>query len=148
MRKVLFFGKTFPEPSVNGLATHLSNGLQHQGEFLLGETFKESNTSKLYTIHALGKGFGSGFVLLGIDSLAVHQKRLFRQCDVEVYVVLQDFVDGVFELPGSAEDGLAVGWVEFHLTDGVQQRTNNLWDLVYGAAIQGIKNTEFFGGET
>ncbi len=79
MRKVLFFGKTFPEPSVNGFAAHLSNGLQHQGELLLGETFKESNTSQLYTIHALGKGLGSGCVPIGIHSLAVHQKRLFRQ---------------------------------------------------------------------
>jgi hypothetical protein len=138
MRKVLFFGKTFPEPPVNGFAAHLSNGLQHQGELLLGETFKESNTSKLYPIHPLGKGLGSGLVLIGIHSLAVHHNRLFRQCDVEVHVVLQDCVDGLLELPGSAEDGLAVGWVEFHLTDGVQQGTNNFWDLVYGAAIQGI----------
>ncbi len=66
---------------------------------------------------------------------------------MEVHVVLQNFVDGVLELPGSAEDGLAVRWVEFHLTDGIQQCTNNLWDLVYGATIQGIKNTKCFGGE-
>ena len=137
VQEVVLRHKTLPETPIYHFRADLIQGLQHNPQLVSGETSRKGYALQGETGHEDGKSLGDGFEFRDLQGLAVHGQNLFGLGDIEAVIVNQDFVNGILELFGSANDSRAAGWVELDLTMGRQQPTKHLWNMDQGGGIQG-----------